>query len=132
MQHRAAVSQSPAFASRTLLTDKAVFDLKQIVGERFFVENMPVLLVKLGISVVPDLHQSVFYPKGVGEIIVQVMGSDFYRPILDVFSVEKLNPLGFGRSIRAHSGDAGYDQQQQSYDREVSFWFIHFVGVLSV
>jgi hypothetical protein len=95
MKHGTAVSQGPPFSARTLFPYESVFYAKEVKREGFVIEEVAILLTKLLISIVSDLHQAICDAKGIGEIFTKLMGSDFGSPVLQVFSVEKFLPSRF-------------------------------------
>src|SRR5690606_32310695 len=93
VKHRSGIPGSPTFSAICLLSYKTIFYLKQVIGVGFVIENMAILLVELVVTIVADLHQTIFYPKGICEIVIQIMRTDLNRPIIYVFAVKKRLPL---------------------------------------
>src|SRR5690606_19683181 len=78
---------------------KAVLYTEEISGERLVIMDVTVLEIKIGIPVVSDLQQTVFYAECVCIIFSYLMFGDFYRPIVQVFSIKQLDPFQFFRSF---------------------------------
>lgn len=55
---------------------------------------MSVLIIELFVVVVADFEDTVFHAEGIGEVFSEGVSCDFYGPAVEVFSVEKRNPLG--------------------------------------
>ncbi len=74
---------------------------------------MTVLLIKLAVLIVSNFHQPIFYPKGVGKILVEFMLGNLYNPVSQVFAVKQLFPRYFIRTSGSFILAGNHDQGNQ-------------------
>src|SRR5205085_9952116 len=89
VQHHATVAGRPAFATGTLLADKAILDADSIMRELVLVENVAEAAVEIVVLVVRDSHHPIFDAKSVAEVFAQLVSFDFGRPAGQVLAVEE-------------------------------------------
>src|SRR5690554_1978019 len=73
MQHSTAVAKGPTFPCRSLFSNKTVFNPQEIGREGIFIKYMAVFPIKILITIIADLQQTIFHPKGIGKIIMKFM-----------------------------------------------------------
>ena len=106
MNHNPAIAKSPALPFRGLLTYKAVFNRNPVIRKIAFIEDVAVFPGKIVILVIPNNQLTIFNPEGIPEVVVQVVTPDFHVPALQVFPVEQLFPVFFGRVFLPESNTA--------------------------
>src|SRR5262245_5019854 len=100
VEHHAAVARGPAFAARTLVAYKPIFDADSVVRESVFVEDVAVLAIEFVVLVVRDFHDAIFDAKSVAEIVAQFVALDLGRPATEVFAIKEADPaIGAWRRI---------------------------------
>jgi hypothetical protein len=71
---------------------ETVFHHEVIIGVRDLLRSMTELVVKIAILIIPHFHHAIFYAKSIAEILIYPMVMDLYKPVFNVFFVEKGNP----------------------------------------
>ena len=105
VKHRAAVAESPIRSSRRLLSYESVFHAQPVMRERLFVEEMPELLVKGAVLVVPYLNHSVVDAERVAEVFADLMMLDLDDPVVEILAIEQREPLlPIGAALRHSRG----------------------------
>ena len=67
----------------------------------FVVVEMRKLVIKISVLIVSYLNHIIYYPKCTSEIFANLVVMDFNGPVVNVFSIEEINPhfgFFFGRA----------------------------------
>ena len=93
MQHQTAVPESPSRSANGLFADETVLRPQTVVRELVLVEYVAEPAVKLVVLVLDHTQHAILDPERVEVIDAKVESFDFDLPILEVFAVEKFDPL---------------------------------------
>ena len=101
MQHDAAVQISIVGTAAQLLAPKAILQPNSVIRKGLVIIEMTEFAVKFVVTAVVDFQYTVFYIKGVVEVIVQIVFGDLDIPAGKIFVIEQVDPFLAGGIVVA-------------------------------